>query len=101
MKHACPECLFYLSKFDVLFCGFATFSGSEHLTGSSTTISPVNFPYAEIQEATGNFSGKNVLGKGGFGTVFVARYSRMGGLVAVKVLQKVRRGLICIAIMIF
>lgn len=46
-------------------------------------LGPVNFSIKEIYEATGKFSPKNEIGKGGFGTVYKGKL-RDGSLVAIK-----------------
>ena len=42
------------------------------------------FTYAELQDATNNFSKENYLAKGGYGTVYKGRLKSRGQLVAVK-----------------
>lgn len=60
--------------------------------GSSTTLSGIietkNFSYEEISKATEKFSQANIIGEGGFGTVYRGRLGD-GSLVAVKRARKV------------
>lgn len=58
-------------------------NGSKHLIKQSTLKSNVAFQYAELQEATGSFCKKNLIGVGGFAKVYKATLPN-GKVVAVK-----------------
>lgn len=57
-------------------------------TAATGLISTLNFTYEEIFKATQKFSQENILGEGGFGSVYKGRLAN-GTLVAVKRAKKV------------
>ncbi|GKV33883.1 hypothetical protein SLEP1_g42329 [Rubroshorea leprosula] len=78
-----------------LLVTFAYKRSKRKASTSTTAQDPKQFPmisYAELSQATNEFSSSNLIGEGRFGSVYKGILSRDGILVAVKVLNLKRRG---------
>jgi Leucine-rich repeat (LRR) protein len=81
----------------VLLCFFLTCSMVKNsrkipLATSSLNDWQLGISYAELQESTNNFSVDNLIGSGGFGSVYKGVLSSSGAIVAIKVLKLQQQG---------